>query len=49
MKIIVLLKQVPDLVEDLEVDASGKTLDRSDIKFKLNEYDDHALEEAILL
>ena len=49
MKIIVLLKQVPDLVEDLEVDASGKTLDTDDIKFKLNEYDDHALEEAILL
>jgi electron transfer flavoprotein beta subunit len=48
-KIIVLLKQVPDLVEDLEVDASGKALDRSDIKFKLNEFDDHALEEAILL
>lgn len=49
MKIIVLLKKVPDLVEDLEVDASGKALDRSDIKFKLNEFDDHALEEAILL
>ena len=48
-KIIVLLKQVPDLVEDLEVDASGKALDRSDIKYKLNEFDDHALEEAILL
>jgi len=49
MKIIVLLKQVPDLVEDLEVDVSGKTLDTEDIKFKLNEYDDHALEEAIIL
>ena len=49
MKIIVLLKQVPDLVEDLEVDASGKALDKSDINFKLNEFDDHALEEAILL
>ena len=49
MKIVVLLKKVPDLVEDLEVDASGKALDTDDIKFKLNEYDDHALEEAILL
>ena len=49
MKIAVLLKKVPDLVEDLEVDASGKALDTDDIKFKLNEYDDHALEEAILL
>ncbi len=49
MRIIVPLKQVPDLVEDLEVDASGKALDTEDIKFKLNEFDDHALEEAILL
>lgn len=49
MKIVVLLKKVPDLVEDLEVDGSGKALDKEDIKFKLNEYDDHALEEAILL
>jgi electron transfer flavoprotein beta subunit len=49
MKILVLLRQVPDLVEDLEVDGSGKALDDSEIKFKLNEYDEHALEEAILL
>jgi electron transfer flavoprotein beta subunit len=49
MKIVVPLKRVPDLVEDLEVDASGKALDTEDIKFKLNEFDDHALEEAILL
>jgi electron transfer flavoprotein beta subunit len=49
MKIAVMLKQGPDLVEDLEVDASGKALDSDDIKFKLNEFDGHALEEAILL
>lgn len=49
MKIVVPLKQVPDLVEDLEVDASGRVLDTEDLKFKLNEFDDHALEEAILL
>ena len=36
MKIVVMLKQVPDLVEDLEVDASGISLDTDDIKFKLN-------------
>lgn len=49
MKIIVPLKLVPDLVEDLEVDGSGKALDIEDLKFKLNEFDDHALEEAIQL
>lgn len=31
------------------MDASGKALDTEDLKFKLNEFDDHALEEAILL
>ena len=34
MKIAVMLKQVPDLVEDLEVDASGISLDTDDIKFR---------------
>lgn len=49
MNIIVPIKQVPDLVEELEVDASGKGLDREWLKFKVNEFDDHALEEALLL
>ncbi|MDP6236185.1 MAG: electron transfer flavoprotein subunit beta/FixA family protein [Candidatus Poseidoniia archaeon] len=49
MKIAVLLKMVPDLVEELEVDSTGKALDTEELKFKLNEFDDHALEEALLL
>jgi electron transfer flavoprotein beta subunit len=49
MNIIAVLKQVPDLVEELEVDASGKDLDREWLKYKINEFDDHALEEALLL
>ncbi len=49
MNIIVPLRQVPDLVEDLEIDASGKDLDREWLKYKINEFDDHALEEALLL
>ncbi len=49
MNIIVPIKQVPDLVEELEVDSSGKSLDREWLKFKVNEFDDHALEEALLL
>ncbi len=49
MNIIVLMKQVPDLVEDLEVDDSGKALDEDCVSLKLNEFDDHALEEALLL
>ncbi len=49
MNIIVLIKQVPDLVEELELDSSGKDLDREWLKYKVNEFDDHALEEALLL
>ncbi len=47
MNIIVPIKQVPDLVEELEIDGSGKDLDREWLKFKVNEFDDHALEEAL--
>jgi len=46
---VVLLKRVPDLVEDLEVDSTGKALDTEHLKLTLNEFDDHALEEALLL
>jgi len=49
MNIVVLMKRVPDLVEDLEVDDSGKALSREHLKLTLNEFDDHALEEALLL
>ncbi len=49
MDIIVLTKQVPDLVEELLVDANGKELDRSYMKYILNESDDHALEQALIL
>ncbi len=47
MNIIVPIKQVPDLVEELEIDSSGKDLDKEWLKFKVNEFDDHALEEAL--
>lgn len=49
MNIVVVMKRVPDLVEDLEVDASGKALDKEQLKLTLNEFDDHALEEGLLL
>lgn len=49
MNIAVLLKQVPDLVEELEVDESATRLDRSWLRFVLNEFDAHALEQALLL
>ncbi len=48
MNIAVLLKQVPDLVEELGVDESGRGLDHSWLRFVLNEFDAHALEQALV-
>lgn len=49
MHIVVTLKEVPDLVEELEVDASGTDLDREYLKYCINEWDEQALEEALCL
>jgi electron transfer flavoprotein beta subunit len=49
MNIIVPVKLVPDLVEELSIDASGTALDTSWLRMIINEFDDHAIEQAILL
>jgi electron transfer flavoprotein beta subunit len=47
--IVVPIKEVPDLVEELEVTADGSDLDREYLKYKINEWDEQALEEALCL
>jgi electron transfer flavoprotein beta subunit len=49
MNIAVVVRQVPDLIETLEIDASGAALDADAASFIVNECDDHALEQALLL
>jgi electron transfer flavoprotein beta subunit len=49
MNLLVLLKMVPDVVEELDVAPDGKNLDTEFLRLILNESDDHALEEALLL
>jgi len=49
MRIIVLLKMVPDVVEELELAADGKALNTEFLRMIANELDNHALEEALLL
>ena len=49
MKILVFIKLVPDLVEELSIDQSGTSLDISWLRMIINEFDDHALEQSILL
>jgi electron transfer flavoprotein beta subunit len=49
VRIVVPIKQVPDLVEELELAPDGTDIDREYLKFVLNEFDDQALEQALLL
>lgn len=49
MNIVVLAKLVPDLVEELTIDASGAALDLTFARWIINEFDDHAIEQGILL
>lgn len=49
MNIVVLLKMVPDVVEELEIAPDSKSLDTTYLRMILNDSDNHALEEALLL
>lgn len=49
MNLIVIMKMVPDTVEELNVSADGKSLDYEFLRFKVNEPDEHALEQALIL
>src|SRR5574337_1391150 len=49
MDIVVCMRHIPDLVEELEIAADGKSLNRDFLKFVVNEFDDQALEQGLLL
>jgi electron transfer flavoprotein beta subunit len=49
MHIAVVLRLGPDLTEELEINADQTDIDREWIGIKLNDLDDQALEEAVLL
>jgi electron transfer flavoprotein beta subunit len=49
MDIIVCMRQVPDLVEEFELDADGTDIDREFMKFVPSEWDEYAVEEALLV
>lgn len=49
MKIVVILRLTPDLTEELELTEDGRDIDREWIGLVLNEFDDQALEQAVLL
>lgn len=49
MNWVVILKMVPDTVEELMVAEDGRSLDTQWLRMIVNEPDEHAMEEAILL
>jgi electron transfer flavoprotein beta subunit len=50
MDIVVCVKHVPETAEaEISIDKSGKRIETADLVFDINEWDDYALEEAVLL
>ncbi|MEK7721026.1 MAG: electron transfer flavoprotein subunit beta/FixA family protein [Elusimicrobiota bacterium] len=49
MKILVCVKQIPDMASKLEPDTAKLWLDETDLAFQINEYDEYAVEEAVRL
>ncbi|BDD88304.1 electron transfer flavoprotein subunit beta/FixA family protein [Desulfofustis limnaeus] len=49
MKILVCIKQVPDMESKFKVAADGRWYDTADLAWRLNEYDEYAVEQAVLV
>ncbi len=49
MNVLVCVKQVPDMESKFAVSGDGLWYDQSDLTYKINEYDEYAVEEAVRL
>lgn len=50
MDVIVCVKHVPETAEaEIEIDTDGKAIEKTGLVFDINEWDDYALEEAVLI
>jgi electron transfer flavoprotein beta subunit len=49
MKILVCIKQVPDLESRFKANAAGVWYDEADLAYRMNEYDEYAVEQAVQL
>jgi len=47
MKMLVCIKQVPDMESRFRVNSEGVWYDEQDLAFRMNEYDEYAVEQAI--
>lgn len=49
MKLLVCIKQVPDLESRFKPDSAGVWFSEADLAFRMNEYDEYAVEQAVRL
>lgn len=49
MNIVVAIKQIPSLIDELELNEAGTDLDFDEVDFTLNEFDEHSIEQAVLI
>lgn len=49
MNILVVLRMMPDAAGELQLTEDCRSIDREWLDFQLNDFDDHALEDAILI
>lgn len=49
MKLLVCIKQVPDMESKFKIAADGLWYDRSDLAWRMNEYDEYGVEQAVQL
>jgi electron transfer flavoprotein beta subunit len=49
MKILVCIKQVPDMESKFKIDGAGTWYDTADLAWRMNEYDEYAVEQAVQL
>ncbi len=43
MKILVCIKQVPDIESNFKIDPAGTWYDTADLAWRMNEYDEYAV------
>ena len=49
MKMLVCVKQVPDMESRFKINTNGTWVDEKDLAFRMNEYDEFAVEQAVQL
>ena len=49
MNVLVCIKQVPDMESKFKINADANWFDENDLAYRINEYDEYAIEQAVQL